>query len=308
MQRLTFAFCTFNRADRLDKLVGAMREQACPVSFEILAVNNNSSDATPEVLARLANQPGPPLRWVTETTQGIVPARNRAIREAIDSSILVFIDDDELPQPGLLNAVTDAILNEGADCVGGPIAIDFAPFAPPSWLDNELSGFLGALYHGPSPFWITSDHAPIWSGNVAYRMQLFRENSVLRFDLRYNREGIGIGGGSDAIMFRTLLALDFKIRYRPDMAITHSVDRWKLTRRYFLKLHYRAGLRRGRYQLPDYPRTVFGIPPFLASHFLRQAADALWMQVAQRPGALRQAMNATNALGCLVGYGQRGKP
>ncbi len=39
---LTFAFCTYNRADRLRTLVAAMRAQACPVPFEILAINNNS--------------------------------------------------------------------------------------------------------------------------------------------------------------------------------------------------------------------------------------------------------------------------
>ena len=101
MPKLTFAFCTFNRADRLEKLVAAMRAQTCPIPFEILAINNNSSDSTAEVLAHLAQLPGPPLRWVTEPVQGIVAARNRGIAEALDSDILVYIDDDEIPLPGL---------------------------------------------------------------------------------------------------------------------------------------------------------------------------------------------------------------
>lgn len=303
---LTFAFCTFNRCDRLEKLVAAMRAQTCSAPFEILAVNNNSTDKTAETLERLSQLAGPKLRWVTEHTQGIVPARNRAIAESLNNEVMVFIDDDELPEPGMLGAATDAILNEGADCVGGPIRIDFDPFGRPSWLDDEIAGFLGALDYGRDRFWVQDEKTPIWSGNVAYRMDLFRRNPELRFDIRYNREGAGIGGGSDAIMFRTLLSSGARIRYRPDMVIRHLVDEWKLQRKYFLKLHYRAGLRRGRYQMPEYPRTVLGVPPFLANQCVRQALKAISFQISGRPGALRQGMNAANTLGCMVGYSRRG--
>jgi glycosyltransferase involved in cell wall biosynthesis len=242
---------------------------------------------------------------VTETVQGIVPARNRAIEESLESEILVFIDDDELPLPGLLEAASNAVLVEGADCVGGPIRIEFDPFPHPKWLDDELAGFLGALDYGPTAFWVRNAATPVWSGNVAYRMQIFRDSPNLRFDPRYNREGAGIGGGSDAIMFRNLLKDNYKIRYRPDMVIKHLVDGWKLRRGYFLRLHYRAGLRHGRYQLPDYRRTLFGIPPFLAIKFLKQALSSLGMQCLGRPGALRQGMNAANTLGMMAGYRRR---
>lgn len=304
---LTFAFCTYNRADRLDKLVAEMRAQTCPVPFEILAINNNSSDHTAAVLARLAQQPGPPLRHVLETTQGIVPARNRAIQESLDSDILVFIDDDEAPLPGLLQAVTDAILNEGADCVGGPIMIDYGICKHPSWLDRELSGFLGALDHGDQAFWISDGRTPVWSGNVAYRMALFRDDPELRFDQRYNRAGAGIGGGSDAIMFRVFLDRKFKMRYRPDMAITHSVDPWKLRRGYFLRLHYRAGLRQGRFELNTYPRAILGVPPFMLKQALQKSARAFLMGLTARPGTLRQAMNASHVFGMMAGLHRRWK-
>lgn len=305
---LTFAFCTYNRADRLDRLVAAMRAQTCPVPFEILAVNNNSGDATPAVLARLADQPGPPLRWVTETTQGIVAARNRAVEESLGSDIMVFIDDDETPQPGLLEAAAHAILEEGALCAGGRVEMDFSHYPRPEWLGDELLGFLAAVDHGEEAFWITDTSTPIWTANIAYAMKIFRDDPELRFDKRYDRKGNVIGGGEDAILFRTLLERKLPIRYSPGMAVLHAVEPWRLQRGYFLKLHYRSGLRRGRYQLPAYAHTVFGVPPFLVSQFLRQTLEALRMQIAQRPGALRQAMNATNALGCLIGYGQRGKP
>ena len=187
MPALTVAFCTFKRADRLDKLVAALRAQHCPIPFEILAVDNNSPDDTRDVLARLQAQPGAPLRIVTETAPGIVPARNRALAEALDRDILVFIDDDELPQAGFLAAAYDAIANEGAHCVGGRIEIDFTPHGRPAWLDDEVAGFLGRLDHGAAPFWVVDDRTPVWSGNTAYAMSFFRDHPDLRFDARFNR-------------------------------------------------------------------------------------------------------------------------
>jgi glycosyltransferase involved in cell wall biosynthesis len=298
---LTFAFCTYNRADRLENLVSAMHAQDCPVPFEILAVNNNSKDNTLTILEKLATQSGAPLRFVTESAQGIVPARNRAIEESLNSDILVFIDDDELPQVGLLNAAYDAIVNEGAQCAGGRVEVDFTAHGRPAWLDDEIAGFLGELDYGPEPFWIKDGKTPVWSGNIAYDMCLFRNNPSLRFDRRYNREGADVGGGEDAIMFRALLLRGTKIRYRPDMVVNHFVEPWRLKRSYFLMLHYRAGLRHGRHELETYPRTMLGVPPFLIGQALTHSAKTISMSLLHRPGALRQAMNATHAWGMVRG-------
>jgi len=305
MPLLTFAFCTYNRAERLEKLVAAMRAQSCQIPFEILVINNNSSDATEETLNRLQQLPGATLRWVNEARQGIVPARNRAIEESLGSDILVFIDDDELPLPGLLQAVSHAIFEEGADCVGGPIKVDFESYGRPKWLDRELSGFLGEIDHGPAAFWVKDESTPVWSGNIAYRVEVLRAHPELRFDSRYNREGAGIGGGSDAIMFRTFVNANYRIRYRPDMAITHLVDTWKLKRSYFVKLHYRAGLRQGQFRLPNYPKAVLGIPPFLIFKFLKHCLKTLGLMLPGKTGLVRQAMNASHTLGLIVGYKRR---
>lgn len=305
MTTLTVAFCTYKRADRLERLVVALRALTCPVPFEILAVNNNSPDDTLVVLEGLKNQPGAPLRVVTETAPGIVPARNRALAETLGCDILAFIDDDELPQPGFLDAVYDAIVNEGAECAGGRIEIDFSPSGRPNWLDDEIAGFLGRLDHGPDAFWIHDGHTPVWSGNIAYATSLFRDDPTLRFDVRYNRAGRPMGGGEDQMMFQRLLARGTRLRYRPDMAIWHGVESWRLKRRYFLKLHYLAGLRKGLHDLPDYPCGPIGAPLFLIRQFFGHALKAFRLGLICAPGVLRQGMNATHALGLIMGYQRR---
>jgi hypothetical protein len=89
------------------------------------------------------------------------------------------------------------------------------------------------------------------------------------------------------------------------MAILHAVETWKLQRSYYLRLHYQSGLRVGLHTLPDYPRKLFGFPPFLLGQFLRHIFKTVGMQLSGQPGVLRQAMNAAHALGCLQGYRTR---
>lgn len=283
-----------------------MRAQSCPIPFEILAVDNNSSDATDEVLKQLTQLPGPVLRCVHEPNQGIVAARNRAIQEAIASDILVFIDDDELPLNGLLEAVVHAFNNEGAECVGGRIDIDFTNYNRPKWLDDELLGFLGALDHGNQAFWIEDNSTPVWAGNIAYDMSLFRNDPALRFDRRYDRKGKTIGGGEDVMMFNVLLQQKHRIRYRPDMAILHAVEPWRIRRHYFLEVHFLAGYRGAVNDFPVYDRTYLGIPPFLISQIARQTWQWLALACAVKH-SLRQAMNVSYSLGQICGCFSRWK-
>ncbi|HFB98035.1 MAG TPA: glycosyltransferase, partial [Bryobacterales bacterium] len=304
--RLIYAVCTWNRAGRLPALLRAMRAQECPVPFEVLVVDNNSTDGTRGVVERIAaEQGGAPVRYVFEPEQGIVPARNRAIEEAlrVEAESLVFIDDDELPMPGLLVAAWNAIEDEGADCVGGRVRVQFERDRP-SWLVDELLGFLAAVDHGTSPFWIEDRGTPIWTANVGYRLALFRTDPTLRFDLRYDRKAKGIGGGEDAAMFWELLERGARIRYRPDMVVSHLVEPWRLRRRYFLRLHAAAGYRYGRFRFEPRGRQMFGVPFWLPVRAAMHGARAAGLALRGRP-ALREAMNACHALGIIAGTARR---
>jgi glycosyltransferase involved in cell wall biosynthesis len=298
------AICTYNGGDRLGPLVTAVWQQAVALAalrVEILVVDNNSTDDTPAVVARLEEE-GVPVRRVQETRQGIPFARNRAVAEA-PGPYLAFIDDDELPGPDWLATALDALRDEGAQCVGGKIEVVLPGGKRPSWMIPEVEAFLGRIDHGDFPAWVTDTSMPIYSGNVAYNVASL--GGQLNFDSRYNRAGTGIGGGSDGILFRQLVEAHARLRYRPEMVIEHHVGGEKVRRSYFLRLHFKGGVRHGAYQFPDYPRQVFGVPPFLVVQALRQAGKTLKMLARRDPYAFRQAMNLTFDLGCMVGCHRR---
>jgi len=298
---ITIAICTFNNAGRLPVLITELRKQTCDELFEILVVDNNSKDETQAVVERLKVERGPALRSIVEFQQGIPFARNRAIEESLNSRFLFFIDDDELPEPGWLSSAFELFENKAVQCVGGRIRCVFEPVGRPSWLGDELLGFLGEVNHGPDAFCIKDRKTPIWSGNIAYRVSLFQQHKQYRFDHRYNRKGKGIGGGSNGIMFQTFLLDSVQMMYCPDMIINHYIEPWRLKRGYFLRLHFKSGTRHGQFQSEHYSKTVFGVPFFMISQTLRQSVKSLRYMVTKEKRMMRQAMNAAHAFGMIYG-------
>lgn len=282
-----------------------MREQKCTIPFEILIVDNNSTDCTREIVMQAIVLDGPKIRYVFEPKQGITYARNRAIDESLSSTFMAFIDDDEIPQAGLLEAAVNALEDKGADCVGGRVKVTFKDIERPSWLDDELLGFLAEINYGNNAFWINEKVTPIWTANIAYRTEIFNTYEDLRFDERYNRCGTAIGGGEDAIMFRAMLSKHLKMMYEPKMLVEHVVEPWRLKRKYFIKLHYEAGRKYGIHSPTEYERTILGIPPFMLKQVISQWLKALKMYLFRKHGVLRQAMNGVHAIGCIQGRFQR---
>ncbi len=302
MRKLTIAICTYNRAQNLPRLVEGLRKQISSVSYELLFINNNSTDNTEQVLKGLALQSGIKLRSVIETQQGIVFARNRALNECMEDDYMLFMDDDELPASNNMveNAVKELEKNDVL-CVGGKVAVDFGDNLRPKWLVDELLGFYAEIDYGDEPFLIKDDSTPIWTSIIAYNMTIFRNHKNLRFDGRYNRVGIGVGGGSDAIMFRNMLDLGIKMKYLPGMSVLHFVEPWRMTRLYFWRLHFISGRKKGFNDTAAYKTNLFGVPPFLMFQFTKHLLKTLVLFLKRDRHYVRQGMNTTHSLGMIYG-------
>lgn len=302
MENITVAICTYNRAGNLSKLVEALSRQESPIPYDILFVDNNSTDDTQSILHELAKHSSIPIRIVKEEQQGIPYARNRALEECMENTYLLFIDDDELPaSTNMVSSAVKALTEEDAQCAGGRVTINFGDNKRPSWLTDELLPFYAELNHGDKTFWITDQSTPIWTSIVAYNMDIFRNNTDLRFDIRYNRDVNGIGGGSDGIMFRAMLERKIKMLYVPDMAIDHFVENWRISRKYFWKLHFIAGRKYGQFELENFDRTVLGIPPYMLGQFTRRLGETSLLLLKSDANYVRQGMNASYSLGMMYG-------
>lgn len=296
-EQITVAICSYNAANYLSSLLEKLIYQACTIQFEILIVDNNSTDNTEFLVKQFANTHNRAIRYVTEAKQGIPYARNRAIEESLNSRYLAFIDADELPEVGWLQAAVDALIDGEVDSVGGRISVALPE--RPRWLSDDLLAFYGVINHSASPIRITDGSTPIWSGNIAYNTRIFHNG--LRFDTRYNRKGKGIGGGEDNVMFNYFLQHNYTLSYAPNMAIQHLIPDEKIKRSYFLKLHFIAGKKSGLYEINPIGKKIAGIPCFMFVQLIKKSYQVLMLGTIKRQYYMREAMNIAYQAGMMIG-------
>ena len=79
---ITVMICTWNRSHYLNQALGGMRTLQIPsgLDWEVLIINNNSTDNTDEIIAR--HQNALPIRRLFEPKPGKSSAANTGIRHA----------------------------------------------------------------------------------------------------------------------------------------------------------------------------------------------------------------------------------
>ena len=100
--RATIQLCTYNRAPLLERVLDACFEQTFDASdYEVVLVNDGSTDATPEVIARAARHATCRFEVINQVNSGLAKGRNAGIARATGERI-IFIDDDVLPLPNFV--------------------------------------------------------------------------------------------------------------------------------------------------------------------------------------------------------------
>ncbi|MBU1341594.1 MAG: glycosyltransferase family 2 protein [Proteobacteria bacterium] len=299
-KHVTFAVCTYNRANRLSDLLDEMLSQESTLPYEILIVENNCTDNTIDLIKKKMKSSNGLIRFVSEPRQGIVFARNRAIEESLGSDYLVFIDDDELPCKGFLQAAIDAFLNHHCDVVGGKIQVNFENKIRPKWLTDDLLIPLAAINYGDTSFFITDKTTPLWTSNIAYNTKIFKKG--LRFNLKYNREGYDVGGGEDWIMFTEFIDMGIPVMYQPSMATNHFIEAWRVKRRYFYKLYYRIGYKEGLWNPQKSEIFYFGIPRYAFGQLLHSIFATLKSLYRFDKRWLKKSLKMVYFIGIIMGY------
>ncbi len=151
---------TFNKASLLEQTIEALRSQSLPetCAWEIVVVNDGSTDNTGAFLATLETGTKPGIRVVTPGQNvGRAKARNLGAREA-RGRYLLFMDDDIVAPPGLVAAHL-RLLDDYPNCgtigyaVTDPALIDAPHF---SYLDTRGAARLAAGW-APGRYFVTQN-------------------------------------------------------------------------------------------------------------------------------------------------------
>lgn len=110
---------TYNRKEMLAEMIGMLRNQTIdPSVFEVVVVDDGSMDGTPDFI-RALDVPFT-LRVITQENSGPSRARNHGAEEAA-GQMIVFMDDDLVPEPEMIEAHRDALADDRTNVVIGKL-------------------------------------------------------------------------------------------------------------------------------------------------------------------------------------------
>ena len=234
---LSVIICTYNRAERLaDCLESIVKQQTSSDKYEVIIVDNNSTDNTKEIVSRFSNKV-PDLRYVFEATQGLSYARNRGAGEA-KAAYLVYLDDDAIAPPEYLANVSRLIKEYAPDIFGGPV-YPYYTTPKPRWFKDEYEI---RKYADKSGF---SAIAAVSGGNFIIKKTLLEK--LGGFDVNLGMIGNKVGLGEERKVLEQYRASTppsgQKVYYALECYVTHNVPPEKMTLRYIMKRAYIAGKR-----------------------------------------------------------------
>ncbi len=223
--------CTYNRADCIvDALNSLVRQTFSHNLFEVLLVNNNSTDNTAALCEHFsAGLSGFNYRYMLETKQGLSHARNRGIAEA-KGSVIVFMDDDAVAEPDYLEKLFAffSTTPDAAAC-GGRIYPRFESRRP-RWMSHFLLSLTSSIDLGDRTKLFKRRQFPI-GANMAVRKNRFDTYGVFNPDL--GRKGNSMDGAEEKDLFYRMIARGEKIYYVPDAIVHHYVPDRRLTFDFF---------------------------------------------------------------------------
>jgi len=233
---ISVILATRNRAGLLEATLGWLGTQRTgPVTWEVVVADNGSTDRTAEVLRRAAGSL--PLVAVAELRPGKNRAMNRAL-EAARGDLLLFSDDDVIPEPHWVAEMAAAAARWPDDDVfGGEVRLAFPEGTPP-WLREPFHPALNfARYGANEPEGPT---ARLPNGpNFALRAAAL---AALRFSEAIGPDGTpGYAMGSETELLERLRERGARFIYVPGAVVQHVVQPHQLETRYLLGRSYRLG-------------------------------------------------------------------
>ena len=245
---ISVIICSFNGEQRLPRTLASFQAiQLLPsLQWELILVDNNSTDGTREIGARFAQRL--PIRCVTERRQGLSAARNRGIAVA-RGELIVFTDDDvEVDPHWLQQLATTAARHPSASFFGGKILPRWE-VPPPPWLakysQTLLSGVVVHYDRGNKPqFLEANDRWMFYGANMAFRAAVFRAGH--RFDETLGRQEHALISGEETALMIQLTRQGGRGFYVPEAVVYHHVPAGRMTEAYMRRWFAGMGTTRVR--------------------------------------------------------------
>jgi glycosyltransferase involved in cell wall biosynthesis len=224
---VSIVVCTRNRALSLGQALESLIVQHTQdlFTYEIVVINNNSSDNTSEIVKGFSESNSVVVREVIETIPGIVPARNRGVNESRGDWI-AFFDDDQLAHSDWVLKLIGFADQQRVLCVGGAVTLKL-----PEDYSGEIAPICRMLLgetvgmHQAQPY--TPRRTP-GAGNMMVHKSVFARIGL--FDMKYNQRG------EDTDLFLRMHAASIPAWFTPEAIVEHVIPKERLSPEYLLRV------------------------------------------------------------------------
>jgi glucosyl-dolichyl phosphate glucuronosyltransferase len=236
---------TRNRADTLQRTLHSLHKQGAITTFEVIVVDNGSTDSTSAVCESFKNK-FLSFTYVYDAEPGLLTGRHVGAIRA-QGEVLCFLDDDVEVNTGWLEAVTELFKNDSVQLATGPVSPLFET-EPPEWLAHfwhkmpnggRACAWLSLIDLGtkeqeihPTLVWglnfCIRRKALIALGgfhpdNIPLALQAYQGDGETGLTLKAHNQG-------------------YKAFYHPGISLNHIISSERLTEQYFKKRAFYQGV------------------------------------------------------------------
>ena len=289
---------TYNRADELRETIRSIAKLTVEGDWELLVVDNRSTDHTRAVVEEQSASFPAPLHYLFEPEQGRYAALNTGIRAAC-GDIIATTDDDARVESDWLTQAAAGLNTIGCDYVGGKV-LPIWRGAHPEWLPNGPARHWAVLAlqdHGNRPVEFGVNGIPWPLGiNTATRREAFERTDL--FDNRLGRKAGTLRNQAQREWHLRARAAGLRGFYVPAMVVHHVVEAERLKKRYFRRWFYWHGISRAilfaklgvDMDSPDNSRLDFskvpqiaGVPRYMYRTLAAHATDLIRARLRRDP-------------------------
>lgn len=239
--RFSIVIATYNRAGLLQDTLASLSGLQIDTSWEVIVVDNNSTDHTREVIESAARSFPVRLTYVFEREQGRSAALNAGFRAA-EGEIIVTTDDDVRVEPDWLKEIEFGLATKQCDYVGGRV-MPLWESEPPRWLprtNGRLWAVIALLDYGSQPIQL-GKRVPL-GVNMAMRRQAIER--IGGFDTQIGRKAGTLLGQEVREWCMRATAAGLVGYYIPKMVVQHVIPTERLNKAYFRRWFYWRGISR----------------------------------------------------------------
>jgi len=237
---ISAVICTHNRSGYLIKAIQSLVDQQLSKDkYEIIVVDNRSTDATKEVVERFTGKSN--IRYIYEPNLGLSYARNTGWRNA-RGKYVAYLDDDAIACPVWLDKILEVFetVTPGPGCVGGRTEPIWES-ARPKWLSDWLLHGLAIINWSEIPHVLTNLSAEWLVGaNIAFPVDILGKAGG--FIPSLDRVGNNLLSSGDVFLEKQIAQMGYPCFYHPNIAIGHHIFESRLNQGWFIRRYYWQGV------------------------------------------------------------------